>query len=135
MDGMVAPMVFDGPIDGYGFAAPFIQIPATEPRPDDIVVIDNLSSHKRATERERIMMADAASRFFPPGSPDFSPAAKAYFEFKVILRNAREQKVSALWFPVKSISKLDTGTAQDTDDSIQAPESQHRPPGCLPHPH
>ena len=61
MTGMVAPMVLDGPINGDWFEAYVSQVLVPELRPGDIVVMDNLSSHKRAAVREKIEAAGTAS--------------------------------------------------------------------------
>lgn len=79
MTGMVTPMVLDGPING------------------DIVVMDNLSSHKRAAVREKIEAAGATLRFLPPYSPDFNPINKAFSRLKAMLPQIGERTVSGLW--------------------------------------
>jgi transposase len=73
MTGMVAPMVMDGPINGDCFEAYVTQVLVPELRRGDIVVMDNLSSQKRAAVREKIEAVGATMRFLPPYSPDFSP--------------------------------------------------------------
>jgi transposase len=73
LDGMVAPMVLDGPINGDWFEAYVHQVLAPTLRPGDVVVMDNLSSHKRASVRAMIEAAGAELRFLPPYSPDFNP--------------------------------------------------------------
>ena len=66
MTGMVAPMVLDGPINGDWFEAYVTQVLIPELRPGDVVIMDNLSSHKRASVRERIEAAGARLMFLPP---------------------------------------------------------------------
>ena len=78
MSGMVAPMVLDSPINGEWFEAYVAQVLVPEIKPGDIVVMDNLSSHKRAAVRERIEAAGASLLFLPPYSPDFNPIEKAF---------------------------------------------------------
>ncbi|MFN7397726.1 MAG: transposase, partial [Sandaracinobacter sp.] len=68
-----------------------------ELRPGDLVIMDNLSSHKRASVRERIEAAGATLRFLPPYSPDFNPIEKAFSRLKAMLRKAGERTVSGLW--------------------------------------
>ena len=68
-----------------------------ELRPGDVVIMDNLSSHKRASVRERIEAAGATLRFLPPYSPDFNPIGKAFSRLKAMLRKAGERTVSGLW--------------------------------------
>jgi hypothetical protein len=70
-----------------------------ELKPGDIVVMDNLSSHKRVAIREKIEAAGATLRFLPPYSPDFNPIEKAFSRFKAMLRKAGERTVSGLWDP------------------------------------
>ena len=95
--GMVAPMVLDGPINGEWFEAYVRQILVPELRRGDIVIMDNLSSHKRASVRERIEAAGATLLFLPPYSPDFNPIEKAFARLKVMLRKAGERTVTGLW--------------------------------------
>ncbi len=95
--GMVAPMVLDGPINGDWFEAYVRQVLVPELRRGDIVVMDNLSSHKRAAARELIEKAGATLRFLPPYSPDFNPIEKAFSKLKAMLRKASERTVSGLW--------------------------------------
>ena len=97
MTGMIAPMVLDGPINGDWFEAYVAQVLVPELRPGDIVIMDNLSSHKRAAVRERIEAAGASLRFLPPYSPDFNPIEKAFSRLKAMLRKIGERTVSGLW--------------------------------------
>ncbi|GAA0750508.1 transposase [Sphingomonas trueperi] len=97
MTGMVAPMVLDGPINGDWFEAYVAQLLVPTLRPGDIVIMDNLSSHKRPAVRERIEAAGATLRFLPPYSPDFNPIEKAFARLKAMLRKAGERTVSGLW--------------------------------------
>ena len=68
-----------------------------ELRPGDSVIMDNLSSHKRASVRERIEAAGATLRFLPPYSPDFNPIEKAFSKLKAMLRKIGERTVNGLW--------------------------------------
>lgn len=95
MTGMVVPMVLDGPI-GDWFEAYVTQVLAPELRPGDVVIMDNLSSHKRVSVRERIEAAGATLRFLQPYSPDFNPIEKAFSKLKAMLRKAEERTVSGL---------------------------------------
>jgi transposase len=97
MSGMVAPMVLDGPINGDWFEAYVTQVLVPELRPGDVVIMDNLSSHKRASVRERIEAAGATLRFLPPYSPDFNPIEKAFSKHKAMLRKIGERTVNGLW--------------------------------------
>ena len=97
MTGMVAPMVLDVPINGDWFEAYVTQVLIPELRPGDVVIMDNLSSHKRASVREKIEAVRAMLRFLPPYSPDFNPIEKAFSRLKAMLRKAGERTVSGLW--------------------------------------
>lgn len=95
--GMVAPMVLDGPINGDWFEAYVRQILVPELRRGDIVIMDNLSSHKRTSVRELIEAVGATLVFLPPYSPDFNPIEKAFARLKALLRKAGERTVAGLW--------------------------------------
>ena len=97
MTGMVAPMVLDGPINGDWFEAYVAPGARARTQPGDVVIMDNLSSHKRASVRELIEAAGATLLFLPPYSPDFNPIEKAFSRLKAMLRKAGERTVSGLW--------------------------------------
>jgi transposase len=97
MTGMVAPMVLDGPINGDWFEAYVRQVLVPDLGCGDVVIMDNLSSHKRASVREAIEAAGARLLFLPPYSPDFNPIEKAFSRLKAMLRKAGERTVSGLW--------------------------------------
>ena len=103
MNGMVAPMVLDGPINGDWFEAYVAQVLVPELRPGDVVIMDNLSSHKRDAVRERIEAVGATLRFLPPYSPDFNPIEKAFSRLKAMLRKIGERTVSGLWDLIGSL--------------------------------
>jgi len=95
--GMVAPMVLDGPINGDWFEAYVRQVLVPVLRRGDIVIMDNLSSHKRASVRKLIEETGASLLFLPPYSPDFNPIEKAFARLKAMLRKAGERTVTGLW--------------------------------------
>lgn len=97
MTGMVALMVLNGPINGDCFEAYVMQVLVPELRNGDVVIMDNLSNHKRASVRERIEAAGAQLMFLPPYSPDFNPIEKAFPRLKVMLRKIEERTVNGLW--------------------------------------
>ncbi len=76
--GMVAPMVLDGPINGAAFQAYVDQVLVPELRPGDVVVMDNLGSHKGAGVRAAIEEEVASLLYLPPYSPDFNPFENAF---------------------------------------------------------
>ena len=106
MTGMVVPMVLDGPIHGEWFEAYVCQVLVPELRRGDIVVMDNLSSHKSAVVRGLIEMAGAALLFLPPYNPDFNPIEKAFVKLKALLRKEAERTVSGLWSLIGSLVDL-----------------------------
>lgn len=95
--GMVAPLVIDGPINGEWFEAYVAQVLVPILKPGDVVILDNLSSHKRPAAREMIEAAGATMMFLPPYSPDFNPIEKAFSKLKALLRKAAERTVIELW--------------------------------------
>ena len=108
INGIAAPFVLDGPINRNAFeiyvekvlVPPRRQGVACAPpelRPGDIVVMDNLSSHKGAAIRAMIEAAGASLLYLPPYSPDFNPIEKAFSKLKAHLRKAAERTVRGLW--------------------------------------
>jgi transposase len=97
MTGMVAPMVLDGLINGDWFEAYVDQVLVPDLRCGDIVIMDNLSRHKRASIRDLIEAVGARLMFLPPYSPNFTPIEKAFARLKAMLRKAGERTVSGLW--------------------------------------
>ena len=78
-------------------AADVRQVLVPDLRRGDVVIMDNLSSHKRASIREAIEAVGARLMFLPPYSPDFNPIEKAFARLKAMLRKAGERTVSGLW--------------------------------------
>jgi transposase len=97
LTGMVAPMVLDGPINGVWFQAYVEQVLVPTLSPGDIVIMDNLGSHKGAEVRKAIEAAGAKLLYLPPYSPDFNPIENAFSKLKALLRKAAERTVDALW--------------------------------------
>ena len=95
--GLVAPLVIDGAVNGDLFVAYIEQQLVPTLNPGDIVVMDNLSSHKRAEAREAIEGADAELWFLPPYSPDLNPIELAFSKFKWLIKSAQERTVEGLW--------------------------------------
>ncbi|GAA0675522.1 transposase [Sphingomonas insulae] len=89
--------MLDGPINGDWFEAYVRQVLVPDLKRDDVVIMDNLSSHKRASVREAIEAVGACLLFLPPYSPDFNPIEKAFARLKAMLRKAGERTVSGLW--------------------------------------
>ena len=93
LTGMVAPMVLDGPMNGAAFLAYVQQVLAPELKPGDIVIMDNLSSHKGPAVRAAIEAAGAHLLYLPPYSPDFNPIENAFAKLKALLRKAAERTI------------------------------------------
>lgn len=96
LDGMTAPMVIDGAMNGPAFATYAEVFLAPTLDPGDIVVIDNLPAHKIKGAREAIERAGAILLFLPPYSPDFNPIEQAFAKLKAFLRKAAARTVPAL---------------------------------------
>ena len=95
VDQVTAPSVFDGPIDGASFRAYVEQCLVPMLRPGDIVVMDNLASHKVAGIREAIEAAGAELRYLPPYSPDLNPIEQFFVKLKALLRKAAARTLDA----------------------------------------
>ena len=93
---VAAPCVLDGPMDGESFRAYVEQLVVPILKPGDIVVMDNLASHKVAGVREAIEAAGAELRYLPPYSPDFNPIEQFFAKLKALLRKAAARTVEAL---------------------------------------
>ena len=87
--GLIAPAVFDGPIDNPSFLAYVEQVLVPTLRRGDVVVLDNLAPHKQPAVHEAIERAGATLRLLPPYSPDFNPIELAFAKLKAFLRAAR----------------------------------------------
>lgn len=107
---MIAPFVPSGPINRDAFEACVARVPAPELRPGDIVIMDNLSSHKGPRARALIEAAGAELRFLPPCSPDFNPIENAFAKLKALLRKAAERTVEGLWAAIGRIADAFTPT-------------------------
>jgi transposase len=96
-DRIEAPCVVDGPINGKSFLAYVEQILVPTLKPGDIVIMDNLGSHKGKAVRKAIRAADAKLFFLPPYSPDLNPIEQVFAKLKTLLRKAEERTVEATW--------------------------------------
>jgi transposase len=107
-DGIVAPFVLDGPINRAAFETYLARVLVPELRPGDVVIMDNLSSHKGPRVREMIEAAGASLRYLPPYSPDFNPIENAFAKLKALLRKAAERTISGLWDAIGRLIDLFT---------------------------
>lgn len=102
-DRITAPCVFDGPINGQSFRAYVEQVLVPTLQPGDVVVLDNLGSHKGHAVRAAIWATGAHLLFLPPYSPDLNPIEQAFSKLKTLLRNAAERTVEATWKRIGSL--------------------------------
>jgi len=93
---LTAPCVIDGPINGTIFRAYVEQFLVPELRPGDIVVLDNLGSHRAQQVRRAILAAGAKLAFLPPYSPDFNPIEQVFAKVKHWLRMAQARSIDAI---------------------------------------
>ena len=98
-----APCVLDGPINGRSFLAYVEQALVPSLKAGDIVIMDNLGSHKGRAVRAAIRRAGAKLFFLPPYSPDLNPIEQVFAKLKTLLRKAAERTVEATW---KRIGRL-----------------------------
>ena len=96
-DAITAPLVIDGAMNGETFRAYIEQFLAPTLAHGDIVIMDNLSSHKVAGVREAIEARGASLIYLPPYSPDLNPIEQAFAKLKALLRKAAPRTVESLW--------------------------------------
>ena len=96
-DRLTAPCVFDGPINGECFRAYVEQQLLPVLKAGDIVIMDNLGSHKATALRKAIKAAGARLWYLPPYSPDLNPIEQTFAKIKHWLRLAQKRSVEDLW--------------------------------------
>jgi transposase len=107
-DGIAAPMVLDGPMNGEAFLAYVEQALVPELRPGEVVIMDNLPAHKVHGVRQAIEAAGASLRYLPPYSPDFNPIEMAFAKLKAHLRALAMRTIDQLWKAIGQICDLFT---------------------------
>jgi len=95
--GFVAPLCVEGAVNGEVFASWVEQHLARTLRPGDVVVMDNLSSHKSRRVLAAIEGVGAEVRYLPPYSPDLNPIELAFSKFKKLLRDGAARTTDKLW--------------------------------------
>lgn len=115
--GLIAPLVVDGPMNGSIFLAYVQQELTKDLRAGDIVVLDNLSSHKRAGVREAIEGAGAQLHYLPPYSPDLNPIELAFSKLKTLFRKLAARTVKEQWRQIPKV--LDQFSRQECDNYIK----------------
>jgi transposase len=108
LSGPVAPLVFDGAVNGEVYTAWVEQFLVPELRPGDVVVADNLSSHKNAKAMKLIEAAGCRVLFLPPYSPDLNPIEEMWSKVKAYLREVEARTLSTLYEAVAAALDLVT---------------------------
>lgn len=117
IEGIRCSTVVDGAVNGDVFEAFVEQVLVPELRPGDLVVMDNLSSHKRQRTRELIEGTHAAVLFLPPYSPDLNPIEMIFAKVKHLLRSLACRTRETLWRVMQSV--LDQVTASDANNCFR----------------
>lgn len=110
-DRIDAPCVLDQPINGQSFVDYVEQFLVPTLKSGDIVIMDNLSSHKRPAIRQAIRSVGARLLFLPPYSPDLNPIEQMFAKLKHLLRKAAERTAEATWKRIGSL--LDAFSAEE----------------------
>ena len=111
--GMIAAMTIEAATDGEIFLAFLDEVLCPALHPGDVVVMDNLSSHKVDGVRQRIETCQAELLYLPPYSPDLNPIEKAWSKLKQILRKAKPRTVNALDQTITTaLPEISTANAQ-----------------------
>ena len=103
---MIAPWVLDGPMNNDAFTTYVTRVLVSELSPGNVVILDNLSSHKAPAVRAAIEAAGARLLFLPPYSPYVNPIEMAFSKLKAHLRKAAERTIHGLWKAIGRIVKL-----------------------------
>jgi transposase len=115
-DRIDAPCVLDQPINGQSFAQYVEQFLLPTLSPGDIVIMDNLGSHKRPAVRKAIRAAGAKLLFLPPYSPDLNPIEQVFAKLKHLMRKAAERTTEATWKRIGSL--LDAFSPQECQNYL-----------------
>ena len=116
-DRIEAPCLFDGPINGERFLAYVEQSLLPTLMPGDVVIMDNLGSHKGKAVRQAIRNAGARLIFLPKYSPDLNPIEQVFAKLKILLRKAMARTTDAICIAIAHILK--TFTAQECANYLQ----------------
>ena len=106
LDGLTAPMLLDGPMNGAAFLAYVEQVLVPTLVPGDLVIMDNLPAHKVSGVKQAIEAAGATRVLLPPYSPDFNPIEQAYAKLKALLRKAAARTIDDLWAVIAEAIEL-----------------------------
>jgi len=103
LNGLAAPFVIDQPINRHIFETYIERVLVPDLRPGDVVIMDNLSSHKGPAVRMMIEAAGAQLLYLPPYSPDFNPIENAFAKLKARLRKVAARTIPTLWDAIASL--------------------------------
>lgn len=117
IDRIDAPCVIDGPINGLSFKAYVEQSLVPTLAPGDVVIMDNLGSHKGQPIRRAIRGVGAKLLFLPPYSPDLNPIEQVFAKLKTLMRKAAERTVEDTWRRVGKL--LDQFSAKECANYIK----------------
>ena len=115
--GVRCSMVLDGAVNRVAFEAFVADVLVPQLRAGDLVVLDNLSSHKGSKVVALIQATGADVLYLPPYSPDFNPIELAFSKIKQALRSLANRTVEALWTTMQSV--LDRVTTSDARGFFQ----------------
>jgi transposase len=116
-DRIDAPFVLDQPVNGDSFIAYVEQCLVPTLKPGDVVIMDNLSSHKRPAVRTAIRSVGAKLLFLPPYSPDLNPIEQMFAKLKHLLRKAAKRTHEATWMAIGSL--LDKFTPEECQNYLR----------------
>jgi transposase len=115
-NGIIAPVVMDGPMRGQIFRASVEQMLAPALSPGDVVVLDNLAAHKVAGVEAAIRAVGATLLYLPPDSPDLNPIEQVFAKLKTLLRKAAVRTKDALWSTIGQV--LDSFPAEECQNYL-----------------
>jgi len=111
--GMRCSMTLDGPVNRDAFEAFVQKVLCPSIKAGDIVVMDNLSSHKGNRVKELIELAGATVLYLPPYSPDLNPIEPAFSKFKQLVRSAGHRVMDILWGDLqRMLDQINTSDAE-----------------------
>src|SRR5262245_54891110 len=102
-NGIIAPLVLDGPMTGAAFRAYVEQFLAPTLAPGDVVVLDNLAAHKVDGVAAAIVAVGASLLYLPPYSPDLNPIEPLFAKLKALLRKAAARTKDTLWTTIGTL--------------------------------
>ena len=105
-DGLVAPWVIKGAMDGPAFAAYVKEVLVPVLAPGTVVILDNLATHRNIAAAHALRQAGCWFLYLPPYSPDLNPIEQAFSKLKAHLRKAAERTIHGLWDAISRILDL-----------------------------